>query len=597
MASNTQTQDVYPLDADSLNSLSQLVSQYNREQLQWSSGYLAGMAAYQGQGQASAHSVPTPATHDVLALWTILYAGETGNSKGIAEQLQQNAREAGLSVQIHDLRDYRPKALSKLQNVLFVIATHGIGEAPDGSEPFFEYWLSEKAPRLNDLRFSVLALGDSSYVDFCEMGKLLDQKLIDLGAKQLVERADCDLDFDIPADAWIGKVVKLARESVQPESLSPVTPIRPISQQLRHSRKNPFNATVLIDQRITSRHSGKNTRHIELDIAESGLSYLPGDSLGVIPVNPPELVDTLLQSQGLSGDESVELNGEITDVRTALSHKKEITVLSKPFLDAVAQANGALKPLLEGRDTLNNLLNTHQVIDITGEYAPDWNAQALVDSLRSLTPRLYSIASSPDFNEGEAHLTVDVVRYEKFGRNHWGSASNFLASGVNEVPVYVESNEHFRLPVDPDTPIVMIGAGTGVAPYRAFVEHRREHGHSGDNWLIFGNRNFSDDFLYQTEWQRYLKEGSLKFLDLAFSRDQEEKIYVQQRIVEQEDRLYAWLDRGAHVYVCGDADYMAEDVNTALLSVLQNKGGLSRERAGEHLAALKAESRYQRDVY
>jgi len=597
VASNTQKQDVYPLDADSLRALNLLASGFNPQQLLWSSAYLAGMAAFQEQGQISAPILSTPSLSEPLEQWTILYAGETGNSKGIAEQLQENATQAGLSVQSHNLRDYRPKALSKLENVLFIIATHGIGEAPEGSEPFFEYWLSDKAARLEDLHFSVLALGDSSYVDFCEMGKLLDQKLIDLGAKQLFERVDCDLDFDTPAETWIENVVKLARDNAHPDARSPVTPIRPVSKSFEYSRKHPFSAQILTDQRITSRDSAKNTRHIELDLAGSGLSYQPGDSLGVFPVNPPELINALLKVQGFSGDEAVVLNGETIDLRTALSLKKEITGLSKPFLDSVARMNESLQPLLEDRNSLSKLFKLHQVIDITDEYVPGWDAQNFVNSLRSLTPRLYSIASCPDFNEGEAHLTVDVVRYEKFGRDHWGSASNYLASGVDQVSVYIESNDNFRLPTNPDTPVIMIGAGTGIAPYRAFVEHRREHGHTGDNWLIFGNRNFSDDFLYQTEWLRYLKDGSLKFLDLAFSRDQEEKVYVQHCILQQEHQIYAWLDRGAHIYVCGDADGMAGEVNLALLDVLQNKGGLSLERADEYLVALKNESRYQRDVY
>lgn len=595
MARTTQKQDVHPLDASNLITLNQLVSGFNRDQLLWSSAYLAGMAAY--QGPIKAPSLEASSTIEAQDLWTILYAGETGNSKGIAEQLVARSGQAGLSVEIHSLRDYRPRTLSKLDNVLFIIATHGIGEAPEGSEQFFEHWFSDKAPRLENLNYSVLALGDSSYVDYCEMGKLLDQKLKDLGATAVVERVDCDLDFDSPAETWTDNVLKRASENLRSEKISLVTPIRPTSTVTGFSRKNPFVASLLVDQRITSRDSDKNTRHLELDLESSGLSYQPGDSLGVVPENPPALVGKLLDTMGLSGNESVQLRDEVMSLSDALSRKKEITVLSKPFLDVLAINNEKLRVLTENREDLTRLFNTHQLIDIVSEYTREWNAQGFVDALRNLTPRLYSIASSPDANPDEAHLTVDVVRYNLFGRDHWGSASNHLASGVAQVPVYIESNDNFRLPKDHDAPVIMIGAGTGIAPYRAFVEHRREHGHTGDNWLIFGNRNFSDDFLYQVEWLRYLKEGSLKHLDLAFSRDQEEKIYVQHRIREQEHRLYAWLDRGAHIYVCGDATSMAEDVNTALLGVLQSKGGLSLERSAQYLSTLKTGTRYQRDVY
>jgi len=595
VARTTQKQDVHPLDASNLITLNQLVSGFNRDQLLWSSAYLAGMAAY--QGPIKAPSLEASSTIEAQDLWTILYAGETGNSKGIAEQLVARSGQAGLSVEIHSLRDYRPRTLSKLDNVLFIIATHGIGEAPEGSEQFFEHWFSDKAPRLENLNYSVLALGDSSYVDYCEMGKLLDQKLKDLGATAVVERVDCDLDFDSPAETWTDNVLKRASENLRSEKISLVTPIRPTSTVTGFSRKNPFVASLLVDQRITSRDSDKNTRHLELDLESSGLSYQPGDSLGVVPENPPALVGKLLDTMGLSGNESVQLRDEVMSLSDALSRKKEITVLSKPFLDVLAINNEKLRVLTENREDLTRLFNTHQLIDIVSEYTREWNAQGFVDALRNLTPRLYSIASSPDANPDEAHLTVDVVRYNLFGRDHWGSASNHLASGVAQVPVYIESNDNFRLPKDHDAPVIMIGAGTGIAPYRAFVEHRREHGHTGDNWLIFGNRNFSDDFLYQVEWLRYLKEGSLKHLDLAFSRDQEEKIYVQHRIREQEHRLYAWLDRGAHIYVCGDATSMAEDVNTALLGVLQSKGGLSLERSAQYLSTLKTGTRYQRDVY
>jgi sulfite reductase (NADPH) flavoprotein alpha-component len=583
------------LERDSLHTLQNAVAGYDREQLLWSSGYLAGMAAVRVAEQLPA------ATQTVAVVapsaWLIFYATETGNSRRVAESLAERSREAGLAVELHDLRDYRPKTLSKVENALFVVATHGIGEAPDGSEMFFEYWFSDKAPRLEQLNYSILALGDSSYADFCEMGKMLDTRLQELGARAVVERVDCDLDFDAHAANWGDKVVKHAVDHLEADLTVRTPYLRPVSQVTLFTRERPFNAEVLTNHKITGDGSSKDVRHIELNLQGSGLNYLPGDSLGVVPQNPPELVEAVLDSVRLDGAEQVVIDGKFIALSEVLTQHKEITVLNRPFLEAVAPEHENLQRIVADRDKLAEYFNTRQLIDVIGDYRKRWQAQEFVDALRKLTPRLYSIASSLDANPDEAHLTVAVVRYEQFGRSHWGSASNFLIGGAESVPVYVEPNDHFRLPAEGDTPVIMIGAGTGVAPYRAFVEHRREHGQRGDNWLVFGDRNLSTDFLYQIEWLRYRKDGTLKCLDVAFSRDQQDKIYVQQRILEQAKRVYSWLERGAHIYVCGDAARMAGDVNEALLAVLCNEGGLSEERAAEYLGELKSAHRYQRDVY
>ena len=595
MASVPQTIAMPPIETDSLDALQSAVAGYDREQLLWSSGYLAGMAAVRVAEQLS--SAIQSATAAATSTWSIFFATETGSSRHVAQLLAERSRQAGLVVELHDLRDYRPRALSKVENALFVVATHGIGEPPDGTEMFFEYWLSDKAPRLNSLNYSILALGDSSYVDFCEMGRILDERLQQLGATSVVDRVDCDLDFETAATDWAHQVVERAAEISDVNAIPQVPQLRAVSTARTTSRDHPFNAELLANQKITGHGSSKDVRHIELNLEGSGMDYLPGDSLGVMPLNPPELVESLLESLRLKGGQEVIINSHALALSDALTQHKEITVLSRPFLDTVAAENLALQNIVGDRNKLTELVNTHQVIDIVADYRKDWEAQEFVDALRKLTPRLYSIASSPDANPDEAHLTVAVVRYEQFGRPHWGSASNFLIGGAESVPVYVERNDHFRLPAEGDTPIIMIGAGTGVAPYRAFVEHRREHGHSGDNWLIFGDRNFSSDFLYQLEWLRYRKEGVLNHLDVAFSRDQPEKNYIQHRVLEQAKRLYSWLERGAHIYVCGDADRMAVDVNAALLAVLHKEGGLTEERAGEYLSELKTAHRYQRDVY
>ncbi|HEX2138801.1 MAG TPA: assimilatory sulfite reductase (NADPH) flavoprotein subunit [Woeseiaceae bacterium] len=585
-----------PLPGEDLQVLRAAVAKFDYDQLLWASGYLAGLARATLTGAVPAEEAGQSATAET---WNVFYATETGNSRRVAESLVERARSAGLDAQLQDLRDYKPKALTKVANAVFVVATHGIGEPPDGSEAFFEFWLGERAPRLESLNYSVLALGDSSYADFCAMGQVFDERLRALGATAVVDRVDCDLDFDSPAADWAERVVSRASETAKPQVSTGTRPARlhAVPKQTVPTRERPFTAEILLNQPITGRGSSKDVRHIELDLESSGITYLPGDSLGVLPKNPPQLVEAVLEAVKLGAADEVTLNGEQVALADALSEHREITVINRPLLETVAGLHDELRQVLSDRTRLTGFFGTRQVIDLLADYPKPWTAQELVDSLRRLTPRLYSIASSPDANPGEAHLTVGVVRYEEFGRPHWGAASSFLADGAGEVPVFLEPNDRFRLPDDGDAPIVMIGAGTGVAPYRAFVEHRLEHGHKGDNWLVFGERQLATDFLYQLEWLRYRRDGVLTRLDVAFSRDQAEKIYVQHRLREQSRVLFEWLERGAHVYVCGDAERMAGDVHQALVEIVQKEGGMTGERAQEYVGNLKAARRYQRDVY
>lgn len=596
MAAVPKPDIVPPLPGNDLHALRTAVAEFDYDQLLWASGYLAGLARSRTAGAVPAGQ---PAPTDAADAWTVFYATETGNSRRVAEAAAERARSAGLAAELQDLRDFKPKALTKIANAVFVVATHGIGEPPDGSEAFFEFWLGERAPRLEQLNYSILALGDSSYADFCEMGRVLDERLRALGASVVVERVDCDIDFDSPAADWAERVVAHASETGSPrvEAGTRSTHLHAVPKPTVPTREHPFTAEILLNQPITGRASGKDVRHIELDLESSGIAYLPGDSLGVMPENPPQLVDAVLDAVKLDAADAVTLNGEPMALSHALSRHREITVICRPLLETVARPHEELRQILSDRDRLTSFFGTHQVIDLLSDYPKPWAAQELVDTLRRLTPRLYSIASSPDANPGEAHLTVGVVRYEDFGRPHWGAASSFLAGGAAEVPVFLEPNDRFRLPADGDAPIVMIGAGTGIAPYRAFVEHRLEHGHKGDNWLVFGDRHLATDFLYQLEWLRYRRDGVLTRLDVAFSRDQEQKIYVQHRLSEQSRALFAWLERGAHVYVCGDAERMAGDVHRALVEIVRKEGRMSDERAQEYIGEMKAAHRYQRDVY
>jgi sulfite reductase (NADPH) flavoprotein alpha-component len=603
-----------PIPADARALLDDLAARLDREQLIWVSGYLAGRAAAQTAAAPSGQSrpaapAPAPAAQaaPAAAVWTLLYASETGNSRRVAEGLAQRAKAAGLAVKLVDLRDYNPKALRQEKRALIVTATHGLGDPPEGTERFFEYWLGERAPKLEQLKYSVLALGDSSYDEFCETGRAIDARLAALGAERIQERVDCDVDFEAEADVWSTAVVDKAKRltpatQIPPPAHTPaavVLPIRPVPSAPQFTREHPFNAEILVNQKITARDSTKDVRHLELSLEGSGLWYRPGDSLGVWPENPPQLIDALLGALKLDGNASVTLAGEQMSLADALRHRLEITILRRAFLDAYAKAIGSdpLNALLADAAAARRYLSEHQVIDLIAEYPGPITAQGLVEALRKLTPRLYSLASSLDANPEEAHLTVAVVKYERFGRPHWGTASSFLSEQPGPARVYVQPNSHFRLPQEPATPIIMVGAGTGIAPYRAFVEQRIHDGANGENWLIFGDRHRHSDFLYQTEWLHHLKAGALHRLDVAFSRDQAEKRYVQHRIAEESARVYDWLERGAQIYVCGEAEHMAPDVHAALVAVVAKHGAKSDEDSEAYLKELKRTGRYQRDVY
>lgn len=588
-----------------LSDLNDLAGRLDQQQLWWASGYLAGVASATGGAAAAApaaEAAPQPS-------WTIFYATETGNCRSVAEELAGEAAGLGFDAKAVDLADFRPTQLKKETRALFVVATHGLGEAPDGTEEFFEFVFGDRAPKLPELSYSVLALGDSSYEDFCEMGRLLDARLEALGAHRLEPRVDCDVDFESASEDWSGRILdhmraegaaaaEAAAEAGQSSTTQPH--LVPVSTSA-HSRKHPFMAPVLGIQRITGRDSSKDVRHVVLSLEGSGLSYAPGDALGVWPTNPPQLVSQFLELYGFDAGASVRVDDEPMPLGEALAHRLELTLLGRGFVEDFANRFDVapLKSLLtaEDRTPLNDYLAERQVIDVLAEHPLALAAQDLVDVLKKVTPRLYSIASSLEANPDEVHVTVGVVSYSAFDREHWGSASNYLAEPGDAVPVYIAPNPRFRLPEDPATPVIMIGAGTGVAPYRAFLEERDVAGADGDTWLFFGDRHFASDFLYQLEWARYRKDGVLTRHDVAFSRDQAEKVYVQDRIRERGEDVFAWLERGAHVYVCGDANHMAPDVHDALLEVIGQGINGEREAAEEYLRDLKKTNRYQRDVY
>ena len=593
-----------PLDNEQTAQLHQAVAGLSSGQLQWVSGYVAGLAAA-GSGHAAvdvASAVPVTDPGNTL---TVLYGSQTGNGQEVAEALAKQARDNGFAVKIESLANFKPTSLKRESLVTFVISTHGEGDPPDDAELFHEFILSPKAPQLPSLKYSVLALGDSSYVNFCQTGRELDLRLDELGAGRLEALVECDLDYENAAGEWSRKVLEKLPELLQagPAAANTVPHLRAVETKSQYDKHRPFPAEVLVNQKITGGGSSKDVRHIELSLEESGLRYEPGDSLAVVALNPPQLVAEFFDVLGFERNTIVTVQDETLTIEDALTEKLEITVASLGFLRTWAELSGApeFQSLLQpgAQQALSEFIDTHQIIDIVRKYPATVSAEEFANSLRKLTPRSYSIASSQAANPDEVHLTVAAVHYDAFGSEHWGAASTYLSDRIEEgqkVSVYVEPNTRFRLPAD-DKPIIMIGPGTGVAPFRAFVEERAERGAAGENWLIFGDRNFSNDFLYQLEWQRHLKQGHLQRMNVAFSRDQQEKDYVQNRIAENAADIYAWIEKGAVVYVCGDAKRMAGDVHDALTDVIASQAGISRDDADARLKELRRDGRYQRDVY
>jgi sulfite reductase (NADPH) flavoprotein alpha-component len=584
--------------------LEQLTGGLDGAGLWWLSGYAAGLARSHALpvSRPSALAVAEPQTASQL---TIVYGSQTGNARRVAEKLAQQVEAAGLGVRLLRADAYQARELKNERHLAIVISTQGDGDPPDDARGFFDFITGKRAPQLPELQYSVLALGDSSYPQFCAIGRRLDERLAELGAKRWFARGEADLDIDSVANPWLANALTAVKEALKPAApLATVTPLRPLAVAAStYTRDNPFPAELLVNQRITGRGSEKDIRHIELSLEGSGLHYEAGDALGIWPVNPPALVDAVLATLELDGTQAITHGEQTLPLREWLSSKRELTRLSRPFVAThAAQAKSEeLNALLAPDRTADftRLMAEQQVIDLLRAYPAAWAAEELVAALRPLVPRLYSIASSPKAVGEEAHLTVAHVEYTIDGDTRWGAASHFLARATEgeRLPVFIEHNDRFRLPKDGARDVILVGPGTGVAPFRGFVQDRAAGGTSGRNWLFFGNPHARSDFLYQLEWQDALKRGELHRLDLAFSRDQAHKVYVQDRLRERGADVFAWLEGGAHFYVCGDATRMAKDVHAALLDIIATHGGKSAENAADYLNDLQAQGRYARDVY
>jgi sulfite reductase (NADPH) flavoprotein alpha-component len=609
----------FPLTGTQSDQLKTLTTSLNAEQALWLSGYFAGLSASTRaiaraptEASPKADIATVPGADAPLRTLTILYGSETANSATLAGSLAEAARAAGLAPQVVNMAEYKSRRLKEEQDVLIITSTHGEGDPPQPAAEFFEFVEGRKAPRLPDLRYAVLALGDSSYERYCEAGKRLDRRLEELGAKRLQPRIDCDVDYDDAAACWTEKVLALLtadKRNANNEALAPTRAVAAVSLVRAQpaaavDKNNPVIAAVMENLVLTGRGSSKETRHVELSLDDSRLDYRPGDALGFVPQNDPAMVESILETLALPAATPVSLKKGDAPLEVALGRDLEITLATPRFLQHWAKLSGAaaLERLTEDAHTEERatFLRTHHIVDIVRRFpVRGIEAQQFVAGLRPLQPRLYSIASSSATFPGEVHLTVATVRYPLHGEIRMGVASGNLATRAvpeSEIAVFVQSNPLFRLP-DDDRPVLMIGAGTGIAPYRAFLQDREARGIHAKAWLFFGERNFGTDFLYQTEWQQFLKSGVLTRMNVAFSRDGSNKTYVQHRMLEHARDIYAWLEEGANVYVCGDAAGLAPDVHRALVSIVAQQGGLESESADEYVRALQRDRRYQRDVY
>lgn len=586
-----------PFTVQQVQLLNELLPNLTDTQKIWLNGYLSAPGATIAQATKAVEVIQAVVPTTISA--TILYASQTGNSQKLAESFGAELSQNQVDVTVASMTDFKPKDLKKLEHLIIVASTHGEGEAPDNAIAFYDFLHSKRAPKLDQLKYAVLALGDSSYEFFCKTGADFDARLKELGATPIVPRVDCDVDYDDDAAKWFTNLQQELLKSTG--TAQPVQTTAAVTTSTsKYDKKHPFQAEILEKINLNMDGSNKETYHIELSLEDSGITFEPGDSLGIIPNNDPALVAQLIEALGFAADEVVTVADETITLEQALTKHLEITVVSKPLVqklapfteaDVAALLAGDFQAYSYGRD----------LIDFVTEYGPfNWTAQQFVEQLRAIPHRLYSIASSYNANPDEVHLTIGKVAYEAHGRARTGVASGQVAYRLeigDTVSVFVKENPNFKLPENPETPIIMIGAGTGVAPFRSFVEERAEQGTEGKSWLFFGEQHFMLDFLYQVEWLNYLKDGALTRMDVAFSRDQAQKVYVQHRLQEKGAEVYEWLQQGAVIYICGDEKAMAKDVHETFIQIIEQHGNVSREEAEETLKQYQQQKRYQRDVY
>jgi sulfite reductase (NADPH) flavoprotein alpha-component len=584
---------------------------FSHAQRAWLNGYLAGLYSYAPVKVAQ----EAPSNLRVA----VLYGSQTGTAEGLARKLSKELKAAGYAVSLNSLEGYIPATLAAERIAFFIVSTHGEGEAPDPAQPFFQQLCVEHFPLLGELSYAILALGDSHYEHFCQFGKNLDAKLSGLGATSILPCTYSDVDVDAPYAGWKEVVGKKLRERASPASeasggallngeASAVSTQAPASHAAaqKHTRDNPYLSPLREKRALTHSSSSKLTIHLDFAVEDAALQYEAGDACGVIPENCPTLVDTVLDLSRFSGNEPIDIPkiGSLT-LREGLLRHFAITRLTRKMVSEYAtlaqcsrlkallapDQQAELDRYLHGRDLADLLQQCSGVLQIPND---------LVKMLPRLVPRLYSISSSPAAHPGQIHTTVSVVRYHTYDRDRGGVCSTLLADRIepgDRLPIYIQPNKKFRLPQDPAAPVIMVGPGTGIAPFRAFLHERRVSGASGRNWLFFGDRSASTDFLYREELESMRAAGHLTQLDTAFSRDQEHKIYVQDLMMQNARQLWSWLQEGAYLYVCGDAARMAKDVDRTLQKIVEEQGSSQHDAAENYIQTLKDDRRYQRDIY
>lgn len=609
-----------PFTEGQATQINELLQTLTPEQKVWLSGYLvanqqltSGTSDTQGS-QIGAVSKDTetmlqqnePTIQPEKRAITLLYGSETGNAQGLAEIFEERLSNIGHNVTLKAMDEFKPKNLKNVEDLFIITSTQGEGDPPDNAAELHEFIHGRKAPKLEGVRFSVLALGDQTYEFFCQTGKDFDKKLEELGAERLYERVDCDVDYEEDAEKWMANVINTidsAPEGTQSEQV--VSESIKSAKEKKYSKANPYQAEVLENINLNGRGSNKETRHIEFLLDNFGEEYEVGDCLVVLPQNDPALVELLMSTLGWDPGDQIEISedGDTISLEEALTSYFEITKLTRPLLQNAAAYfdNEALEDKVQDSEWIQNYIEGRDFIDLLNDFPPEeLEPEDLYQILRKLPPREYSISSSYQSLPDEVHITVGAVRYNTHGRDRSGVCSVQFAERIqpgDTVPIYLKRNPNFKFPKDGDTPVIMIGPGTGIAPFRAHMQEREEYGYKGNTWLFFGDQHFTTDFLYQTEWQEWLKDGFLEKMNVAFSRDTDQKVYVQHRIAEHSKEFNEWLEKGASIYICGDEKNMAKDVHQAIRNVLVKEQNLTEEDAESYLKQMKKDKRYQRDVY
>lgn len=609
-----------PFTEGQATQINELLQTLTPEQKVWLSGYLvanqqltSGTSETQGS-QIGAVSKDTetmlqqnePTIQPEKRAITLLYGSETGNAQGLAEIFEERLSNIGHNVTLKAMDEFKPKNLKNVEDLFIITSTQGEGDPPDNAAELHEFIHGRKAPKLEGVRFSVLALGDQTYEFFCQTGRDFDKKLEELGAERLYERVDCDVDYEEDAEKWMANVINTidsAPEGTQSEQV--VSETIKSAKEKKYSKANPYQAEVLENINLNGRGSNKETRHIEFLLDNFGEEYEVGDCLVVLPQNDPALVELLISTLGWDPGDQIQISedGDTISLEEALTSYFEITKLTKPLLQNAAAYfdNEALEDKVQDSEWIQNYIEGRDFIDLLNDFPPEeLEPKDLYQILRKLPPREYSISSSYQSLPDEVHITVGAVRYNTHGRDRSGVCSVQFAERIqpgDTVPIYLKRNPNFKFPKDGDTPVIMIGPGTGIAPFRAHMQEREEYGYKGNTWLFFGDQHFTTDFLYQTEWQEWLKDGVLEKMNVAFSRDTDQKVYVQHRIAEHSKEFNEWLEKGASIYICGDEKNMAKDVHQAIRNVLVKEQNLTEEDAESYLKQMKKDKRYQRDVY